>query len=162
MLLFDDNSRPIIIDDLNNPLYTQHMWVLDFNLMDFTMVPLVMIEETTCPTMEILVNGFQFNVPASWSILVYDRETVQVDAIELAEASGREFTALVYGPTKTIPSPGLITVTNYHIEHKNVGPVLGKHQMLCHPIGPDTWVAIGPHDYYNKFLKTASLGDIIG
>jgi len=162
MLIFDDTTQPIIIDSIHGPTPTEHFWVLDLNMLDYTLTPLIMLEEIICPSMQIRVKGFEFVLPANWTILVYDRETSQLDVVELSETAGREFTALVYGPTKPYPTPSTIVVTNYFIEHKNVGPSLNKHQMLCHPIGPDEWINVSPSDGFNKYLKDTTVSDLIG
>lgn len=161
MMIFDDHSRPIIIDSIHGPTMSEYMWVLDLAMMDFALAPIDILQEIVCPSIEVLIKGFQFILPAGWNILVYDRENAQLDVIELAETAGREFTAFTYGPSKASPSPAIITVTNYHNEFKNVGPALNKHQMLCHPIGPDEWVVISPSDPYNKYLKDIIVGDLI-
>lgn len=162
MLIFDSDAKPIILDSIFVPTLTEYFWVLDLSIMDFTLAPLTTLEQVVCPSLQIQIMGFEFIVPANWNILVYDRETCQLDTVELAEAAGREFTSLVYGPTQSRIAPGIITVTNYHMEYCNVGPTLNKHQMLCHPIGPDIWVNVAPSDTYNKYLKDQSVGDIIG
>lgn len=161
MLIFDDFNHPIILDNIHGPTVTEFMWVLDLSIMDFTLAPLLMLEEVVCPSIQLCINGFEFILPADWNILVYDRETSQIDVVELSETAGREFNAFVYGPQKYHPSPADIIVTNYFAEHKNVGPSLTKHQMLMHPIGPDTSVQVGPSDVFNKYLKDLSIGDLI-
>lgn len=162
MLIFDGNSQPIILDSIYGPTVTEHMWVLDLSVLDFTLAPLLMLEEVVCPSVQIMVKGFEFILPASWNVLVYDRESAQLDVVQLAETAGREFTAMTYGPKKSAVSPAIITVTNYFVEYKNVGPSLSKHQMLCHPIGPDEWISVSSSDTYNKYLKDIIVGDLIG
>lgn len=162
MLIFNEHSQPVIIDNIYSPTPTEHKWVLDLSIMDYTLVPLQMLEEVICPSIQLRIQGFEFILPASWNILVYDKDTSQLDVVELADAAGREFTALIYGPNKIYPSPGIITVTNYYIEYKNVGPSLNKHQMLCHPVGPTEWCSVGPSDSFNKYLKEATIGDLVG
>lgn len=162
MLIFDERNRPTILESIHGPTIAEHMWVLDLTMMDFTLAPLVMLEETICPAVQVRVSGFEFILPANWNILVFDTETTQLDVIELSEAAGREFTALVYGPSMGRPSPSTISITNYYNEYANVGPSLNKHQMLCHPIGPDEWVSVSPSDSYNKYLKDNIVGDLIG
>ena len=162
MLIFDENAQPIIIDNIYSPTPTDHMWVLDLSIMDYTLVSLTMLEEVICPSIQVRIQGFEFVLPANWNILVYDRETSQLDVVALSETAGREFTALIYGPNKPYPTPATIMVTNYFIEHKNVGPSLNKHQMLCHPIGPNDWCSIGPSDSFNKYLKDTTIGDLMG
>lgn len=162
MLIFNERSQPMILDSIHGPTLSEHMWVLDLTMMDYTLAPLTMLEEIVCPSMTIMIRGWQFVLPASWNVLVYDRDTAQLDVVQLAETAGREFTALTYGPRKSSVTPEIITVTNYHVEYKNVGPALNKHQMLCHPIGPDEWISVSPSDTYNKYLKDMIVGDLTG
>lgn len=161
MLIFDADNNPIILDNIHVPTLSDHLWVLDLSIMDFTLAPLLILEETVCPSLQVRINGFDFVLPASWNILVYDKDTSQLDVIEIAESAGKEFTSLVYGPKKSAIMPGVISIINYYPEFKNVGPSLNKHQMLCHPIGPGEWVCVSPSDTYNKYLKDCIVGDII-
>lgn len=161
MLIFDDNHQPIILDNIYNPINTSHIWTLDLNMFDFTLSPLIMLEETSCPTIQISINGFNFMLPAHWNILVYDEDTSQLDLIELSEATGREFTAFIYGPNIATYSSGKIIATNYFVEHKNVGPSMNKHQLLCHPISADNFVCITPSNIYNKYLKNKTIADLL-
>ena len=162
MLVFDGNSKPMMLDSIHTPTSVDHFWILDLAMLDFTMIPLMILEETVSPAMEIQIDGFRFIVPASWNIVVYDRDTSQLDVVEIAETAGREFTAFVYGPNKAKPTPKIITATNYLPGYANVGPALNKHQMLCHPISPDEWVVVSNSDGYNKYLKNLVVGDIVG
>jgi len=161
MLIFDSNSKPIILDSIHTPTLTDHFWVLDLSLMDFTLAPLISLEEVVCPTLLVRIRGFDFALPANWNILVFDSETSQLDVVELSEVCGREFTALCYGPQKNRHTPAIVSVADYYVEHKNIGPLLSKQQMLCHPIGPDEWINVSPSDTYNKYLKDRSVGDLI-
>jgi hypothetical protein len=162
MLIFDTENKPILLDSVHTPTIMDHMWVLDLNLLDYTLAPLLVFEEIVCSTLVVRIKGFEFPLPAKWNILVYDKDTSQLDVVELEETAGREFTALVYGPKKGSFSPATITVMNYYPEWRNVAPSLHKHQMLCHPIGPDEWVNVSPSDGYNKYLKDRIVGDLIG
>jgi hypothetical protein len=161
MLIFDDFNHPIILDSIHGPTVTEYMWVLDLSIMDFTLTPLLMLEESFCPSIQVRINGFEFILPADWNILVCDSDTSQLDVVELSETAGREFTALVHGPTSRQPTLASIVVTNYFADHKNVGPSLNKHQMLMHPVGPDIGIQVGPSDVFNKYLKKMELGDLI-
>ena len=164
MLIFDDNNKTIILDDIYTPTPTNYMWVLDLQMMDYTLTPLLVLEEIICPSIEVRVRGFKFYLPANWNVLVFSEETSELDVVEISEVAGREFTAFVYdisNPLITKYAPGLITVSNYASEYVNVGPSLSKHQMLCHPISPTEWVNVSPSDTYNKYLKNAVIGDIL-
>lgn len=163
MLIFDEQSQPIALNNIYEANPIEHLWVLDLNILDFTLSPLIMLEEIVCPSIQVQIKGFEFIVPAYWNILVYDNlSTTQLDVVELADAAGREFTALIYGINNSYPTPSTVVVTNYFVEHKNICPSLHKHQMLCHPIGPNEWCSIGPSDNFNKYLKDKTVGDLIG
>lgn len=161
MLIFDTQSQPIILDNIQSPILTSHLWVLDLSIMDYTLTPLIMLEEIICSSMQVSINGFEFILPTNWNILIYDTETSQLDIIEISEAAGRQFTAFVYGPNTTKFTSGVINVTNYFIEHKNVGPSLNKHQLLCHPISATEFINISPTNAYTKYLKDISVGDLL-
>lgn len=161
MIVFDDANDTIILDSIHTSTPTEYCWVLDLTLMDFVLTPLLSLEEIVSPSLKIRVKDFEFILPASWNVLVYDTDTSQLDIIELSETCGKEFTAFVYGPQSSYPSPGIITVVDYYVEHKNVGPLLNKQQMLCHPIGPEEWITVAPADGFNKYLKDKMVGDLI-
>ena len=160
MLIFDNNSHPIILDDIFTPTVTDHIWTLDLNIMDFTMSPLLVLEEIIAPTIELMVGGFTFKLPANWNMLIVDEDTSALDVVEIGDISGGRFTAFVYGPEKSRHEIAVVTVIDYYPSFHNVGPSLSKHQMLCHPISPDSWVNVAPSDSYNKYLKDMVVGDI--
>ena len=161
MLIFDESAEPIILDSIYTPTITEYFYVLDLEMMDFTLTPLLVLEETVYPSITLKIKGFEFILPTNWNILVYAEDTHQLDVVEIGSLAGREFTAMIYGPNKSNVTPGKITVTNYTPEFKNVSPALNKSQMLCHPIGPEEWVSVSPSDTYNKYLKDKIVGDLI-
>lgn len=161
MLVLDNNNTPLILDSIFTPTIADHIWVLDLNMMDFTLAPLLVLEEIVAPTIELTILGFSFVLPANWNILVVDDDTLQLDVIEISEVAGKEFRAFLYGSTQPNFEMSPISVTNYHPNFHNVGPSLSKHQMLCHPVAPHLWVNVAPSDTYNKYLKNAVAGDLI-
>lgn len=164
MLIFDDHNKTIILDNVYTPTPTNYMWVLDLQIMDYTLAPLLVLEEIICPSIKVRIRGFDFFLPANWNMLIFSEETSELDVVEISELAGREFTALVYDisdPLIVRYKPGLVSVLDYSPEYVNVGPSLNKHQMLCHPISPTEWINVSPSDTYNKYLKTAVIGDII-
>lgn len=161
MLIFDNNNDVILIDNIYGPTVSDSVWVLDLDMMDFTLAPLAVLEEIICPTIEVMVWGHKFNLPANWNMLVADPETMQLDVAEIRELAGREFRALVYGPNERAFECAPVQVTDYFISKRNVGPSINKHQMLCHPISPRHWVNITPSDVYNKYLRNAVAGNLM-
>jgi len=161
MLIFDENTHAIIVESITTPMTTEYFWVLDLELRDFTLTPLLVLEEVVAPTITLEILGFRFKLPATWTMLVYAEDTMQIDVIENGELAGKDFTALVSGPNISMPIPGNVKLLDYTPEDYNYVPSLSKNQMLCHPIGPNEWVNVGPSDPYNKYLKDLVVGDII-
>lgn len=162
MLIFDENTNAIVLDSNTTPLTTDYFWVLDLEIMDFTLVKLEMLEEIIAKTITLRIKGFEFNLPANWNILLFDEDTMQIDIAPVGKLAGRgDFIAFVYGPDISIVSGSHITVTNFHLREANYAPCFGKNRMLCHPIGPKEWVNVAPSDVYNKYLRNKTIGDII-
>lgn len=161
MLIFDENEHAVVIDSVKTPLTTEYFWVLDLELLDFTLVPFLMLEETVSPHSTLEVLDFQFSVPTTWHILSYSEETMTLDSVPIKSLSGKNFTSFVYGFKTALAIPGKIKVVDYQVEDISYGPSLNKHQMLCHPISPENWVIISPSDVFNKYLKECNVNDIL-
>jgi hypothetical protein len=161
MLIFDENNDAIMLDNIQGPVGSEYMYVLDMNIMDFTLAPILVFEEVICPTIRLKIRGFEFDLPANWNILITDDETYQLDVVEISELAGKEFKALVYGMEMSMIELEPVQVVDYQPSQQNVGPSLNKFQMLCHPIEPKVWINVAPSDSYNKYLKDKVIGDII-
>lgn len=161
MKILDENNKIVELVDIAAPIRSEFFWVLDLVQRDYTLAPLAVLEEVTCPTFVIEVAGVSFDVPASWNMLIYDAETSDVDLVPLCEMTGQTFTALGLGPNLALAKPLPVRIMDYKQYTKNVGPSLNKHQMLCHPITDDLWFTMSAADVYTKYLKNVTLGDII-
>lgn len=162
MLIFDEHYKPIVLDDLNNSVMSDCFWILDLNMMDFTPIPLLILEEITSKSLELTIGNNSIIVPADWYVMIVSDETSQLDVLELGkDVPGMGFHAFTYGLEMKTFEPVSITVTNYFQNFKSIAPALSKHQMLCHPISEHAWINITPHDNYNKYFKNVSGGDLI-
>jgi hypothetical protein len=160
MLIFDENTHAILVESITTPMTTEYFWVLNLEIMDFTLTPLIVLEEVVGPTIVLEIHGFRFKLPATWCTLVFAEETMQLDVVENGDLAGKDFTAMISGPNTTIPLPGHVKLIDYILEDYNYVPSLSKSQMLCHPIAPDLWVNVAPSDPYNKYLKDLVVGNI--
>lgn len=161
MLIFDTHNQPIILENVDTPVLTDDFWVLDLQMEDYTLAPLMVLEEITGRSVELNINGFKFPLPTKWNILIIDPETNQLDVVVLKKVAGKDFYAFVYGPNKSRHDWVHVSVSNYFPSKLNVGPALFKHQMLCHPIDAESWINVSPSDGYNKYLKNKVAGDIL-
>lgn len=160
MLIFDDEAKPLFVDSIHVPTITENFWVLDLDMMDYTLAPLIAFQEIVSTTIIVDILGFQFPLPSFWVMLVFDTETSQVDVVKIKRLAGKQFTAFVYGPQISTAHAGTISVVDL-CGYRHVTPLLNKQQMLCHPINPHMWVNIAPSDNYNKYLKDKTIGDLI-
>ena len=161
MLIMDPDNNTITLEDVTTPLATDHFWVLDLVIKDYTLAPLTVLEMITSKSVEVMINGFRFILPGKWNMLVVDEDTSLLDYIEIGKLGGKDFTALIHGPRKNMIEHATVVTTDYHPRYVNIAPSLSKSQMLCHPIAPDAWVNVAPSDTYNKYLKNCVAGDII-
>lgn len=161
MVISDENCTPIYIDNIDTPTITDYFWVLELGMLDFTLNELKMFEELTTPALALLINDYFIEVPANWNILIFSEETGQLDVAEMSDLTKGEFTSLVYLHQKDKIVPGPVKVVDYFRQAQILTPALNKHTMLCHHIGPDGWVCIAPTDNYNRYLKDASLGNLL-
>lgn len=158
----NDENKPYIMQDIFTPTPVEFFWVLDLKDQDYTLERLDVLEEIVCNTVTLRILEFEFDVPANWNILVWSEETHELDCVEVNELGGKEFTAFVFGPSMNQPVPAVASVVNYKPEYKNVVPAIGKHQMICHPVGPSEWINLAPSDSYNKYLKNLITSDLTG
>lgn len=161
MLILDEHQKTVLIDSINAPLPSEFFWVLDLAMKDFTLAPILVLEEVTCPTLTIEVEGNLIHVPASWNVLIFDGSTGDIDIAPVSQIGHRDFTAFAYGPNKTIPRPALLRLVDYKPYATTIAPALNKHQMLCYPISSELWINLSPNDGYSKYLKNTSMGDLI-
>lgn len=161
MVISDENSRPILIDNITTPLDMDYFWVLDLERRDFVLTKLEVLEEHTTPLLVIQIFGYSFNIPADWNILVYSEDTSQIDIAEASEVCRGNFTAFVLDNQTNRHHAGHIKVLEYIPRGVIQTPSLNKTQMLCHHLGEKMWVCISPTDNYNKYLKDATIGDIL-
>ena len=70
MVIFDENTRPVLIDSISTPVLTSHFWVLDLEDKDFCLSKLEVLEEHTTPMLVIQIYGYSIELPADWNILI--------------------------------------------------------------------------------------------
>lgn len=161
MLIVDEHNSISILENIHVPTHADYFWVLDLQLLDFTLAQTLILEELSCPSIAIEIAGSTFSLPAKWNILVVDEDTSQLDVVEIKKLAGHQFNALVYDPTRHMAEGFPIKVVDFSGDHHNVNPSLNRHHMLCHPIGQTQWVCLAPNDSYNKYLKNLAMGDIL-
>lgn len=169
MQILTDFSKPYILDTLTAPMVVTHCWVFAANILDFKLAPLTYLEETTGPTVKLLVEGTELYVPTSWNILIVERETSTIDTIPVSSCSATPFGVFLMSADDSRMRIGSIAVIDYIPEYSCIHPLIPKGMALCHAIGPtqtvtgqmtELAVIIGPHDL-NKFINGLAAGDLL-
>lgn len=168
MLLLTDYGRPYILDNLTAPVVVKHNWIFNAAACDFMLAPIQYLEETSGAVVKVRINNSEFWVPSTWSILVTDRETYQLDTVSIQACASTQHLAFSFSPDEMKLRTLDIMVTDYAEHMALVHPMINKGTSLVHPVGPTSggWgkqiqlsVVIGPHDLY-KHLQNKVVGDI--
>lgn len=137
MLIITEYNHPYQIADLTAPIVPKFNWIFSTELMDFSLSPIMYLEETTGAALKIMINKFAFEVPASWNILVVDETTMMVDTIPVADCSTKSYKAFLFCPTSMNLFLDDIKFIDF-IPHTSLCHTsIPKNSMICHPVGPN-------------------------
>lgn len=168
MLILPEWNKPFSLDSLTDPLIATHFWALSGQMTDFYASPILYLEETTGPTVRLLIDGFEFDVPTSWHMLITDGDTYSIDSVSVTALAGNPFKAVLFSPTDTNVHIADIGVIDYHTTGAEIHPLIPKGQMMCHPIGTKTFngktielcCILGPYDL-QRYLNNLAVGDLL-
>lgn len=169
MLVLPEYNHPYIIDSLTAPVVIKHNWIFNAPACDFMLNPIQYLEETTGAVVKVRINGSEFWMPATWFILVTDKETYQVDTVSIQSCATTQHVAFSFSPDEHNLRTLDVMVLDYAESMPLVHPVISKGSALVHPVGPSSEtfgkihqlsVVIGPHDLY-KYLANKVVGDIL-
>lgn len=160
MIIFDENIEPYTFDSIYTPTHIEYFYTLNIDMMDFTLTPLLALEEIISPAFLVEHKDFKFYLPTGYHILVYSDETSQLDTIKISDISTNDSLIFTYnGETDKIIESSY-KILDYIPEHKFVIPFINKDQFLCHPVSPKTWINITPQDQYKK-IENLVIGDLM-
>ena len=160
MVIFDENTKPVLIDNISTPMLTSHFWVLDLEEKDFMLNRLEVLEEHTTPMLVIQIYGYSIELPADWNVLISSPETNQLDVAEISELTRGNFRVFVMNHETNKIHNAPVKIIHYEPKAILYAPSLAKNQMMCHALGPKGWICISPLDNYNKYLKNALATDL--
>lgn len=162
MLISNEDSRPVAINSIDEPIDTDYFWILDLADQDFKLSKLIMLEEFSTPTLTINVKGHAIELPAEWNILVYSTDTASVDMVQVSDLTKSHFSLFLLDHKKNKVIENMVKVVSYKTAATVRTPSFNKNMMMCHPIGETAWVMVAPTDTYNKYLKdTITVGNFL-
>ena len=110
MLILPEYNKPYTIDSLTAPIVVKHHWVFSAPQTDFMLQAITYLEETQGAAVKVRINNSEFWVPATWNILVTDRETYQLDTVSIADCAKTKHIAFSFSFVDKVPRPENRTV----------------------------------------------------
>lgn len=161
MIIQDEYNNPMIINDFKSEITSRYMWIFDLKFADYMLFKFQTIEEHTCPTYHIEINGRVIKIPANWFMLVADPFTMQVDTIPVSLLALRTYHAFSYGQNHKKPFFPYIKVLDYVEEDVTYAPFFNRQMMLVHDVGDGLNCCVGYADSYSKYIKTLHVDELL-
>jgi hypothetical protein len=136
MQILADYNHAYSIEDVSSPVIPKYSWCYDVANNDFMLRPIRLLEETTGPTVRVHINEFEFNVPASWYILVVDLETKLVDTVQITQCTSSGYQALLMHPEVNAYSVAPIVLLDLMMKESCTHVMIARMDMMLHPVGP--------------------------
>lgn len=162
MQILPDYGFAYNVDDVSSVIRPRHAWFYDVQVNDFLLKPILMLEETTGPTVTASINGTVVSVPASWYILIVDEETKTVDTVQIERASGA-FRAYMMHPRLNRYESVDVQLLDLNFNGTVVHLTIPRLTMICHPVGTTAnskdlpmSVLIGPQDIGKHMLNMSA------
>ena len=135
MVILPDYGHPYLIDNVSGPVVPKYSWFYDVELNDFMLKPIRLLEETIGPTVTVRINGFEFDVPASWNLLVVDDETKLVDTIPINQCSSSNYQAFMMHPETHDYHVSPIMLIDLKMKESCTHVMIPRMNMMLHPVG---------------------------
>lgn len=153
MQILPEYNHAYNITSVSEPIVPRHAWYYDALLNDFMLRPLLMLEETTGPTITAKINGELLRIPANWYILMVDDDTKMVDTLSIDRAAGSGYKAFMMHPDLSRYELADVQLLDLEKSESVVHLLVAKQQLVCHPVGETATskglqmsVLIGPQD----------------
>lgn len=135
MLCLPDYSFPHLIDNVSGPVIPKFSWFYDVSLNDFVLRPITLLEETQGPTVRVRINNFDFDVPASWNLLIVDEETKMVDTVPITQCSSSNYSALLMHPETHDYYCSPVILLDLMVNETCTYVMIPRMHMMLHPCG---------------------------
>lgn len=169
MIILPEFQKSYIIESATSPCVAKHFWAFSGTMLDYTLLPITFLEETTGAAVTLEINEFEFTLPYNWFIMVSDPDTLALDFMQLADCATVHSYALTMTPQDSKFRIADIKIKNVVEDVSLVHPMLQKNTALCHPIGEiqldngvltTQCVVAGPYDLW-KHLNGKLYGDLL-
>lgn len=169
MLILPEFQRPYLLDNPSAPIVAKLFYSFSAAMLDYTLMPIHYLEETTGAAVNVRINEFEFAIPYNWYIMISDPDTLSLDFVPIHECATTKCFALLMTPADTQFRLAEIKILGINPEVSLVHPMITKNTAFCHPVGDITLgsgmktvlnVMLTPFDLYKK-VEGFLYGDII-
>jgi len=168
MQILSEVNRPYMIDSFTAPMGVSHFWTLSGHALDFKLEPATYLEEIVGQTIRIRVQNLDIDLPASWNILIVDKETSTIDMVPIAHCASFDQDVFLFSPEDGKLKTGKAKVIEYKKKAPCIAPEIPKGSAMVHPTGPELihgrsvfyGIVVGPHDLY-RWIGGKAVGDIL-
>lgn len=136
MNILPEYGFSISITDVNEPVIPQRCWFYDASLNDFVLRPITMLEETTGTTVTAEINGYTFDIPAAWNMLVADEDLKLVDTVPITQCSSGSYHAFLMHPDLSFYKLAPIILKDLSVRGQAVHVTVPRAHAMLHPVGP--------------------------
>lgn len=168
MQILTETQKPYTIDSLTAPIGVSHFWTFSGHMLDFKLEPITYIEETTGPTIRVTAQNLEMELPASWQVLVVDKETYVVDCIPVAHCASFHHDVLLFSPYDGKVVTTNIKVVDFLKKAFCIHPAVPKGSAMVVPTGPEMshgksifyGIVCGPHDLH-RWIDGKTVGELL-
>jgi hypothetical protein len=138
-------------------------------MLDFKLEETQYLEEIVGPTIRLRIKNLELDLPASWSIMIVDKETYTVDMIPVAQCASFDQDVLLFSPNDSKLNTAKVSVIDYKQKGMCIAPEIPKGSAMIHPVSQELshgrnltyGIVVGGHDLY-RYIGGKTVGDILG
>lgn len=132
---FSMNDLP---DEIEDDLQFCVIDYTDPHMADYQFIPLLFLESFNMPAMDVKIGEHRIQVPADWSIVIGDKNSGELEIIELKKLADRTFQAFCFNPIKGfMPEFKDIEILNIFPDIKWYVPKLRYGHILATPLSAE-------------------------
>lgn len=169
MQILSEVNKPYIIDSFTAPMGVSHFWTFSGHMLDFKLERTQYLEEIVGQTVRVRVQNLEIDIPASWYIMVVEKESYTIDMVPIAQCASFDQEVMLFSPDDSKLTTSKLQVIDYRAKDVVVAPEVPKGSAMIHPTGPELMhgrsifygIIISPHDLY-RWIGGKTVGDILG
>lgn len=169
MQILSEVNKSYNIDSFTALMGVTHFWSFSGHMLDFKLEQTQYLEEIVGPTVRIRVQNCEIDLPASWFIMIVDKETYTIDMVPISHCASFDQDVLLFSPDDSKLKTAKVSVIDYQTKGTCIAPEIPKGSAMIHPTGQEFshgrqlfyGIVVGGHDLY-RWIGGKTIGDILG